>query len=447
MTSLKLNSRSQGAAEYLLNYGWVLIAVLSIGAGMYYLGIFDLSSQSTTVRASGCQKIKPMEPSIILTPSCEFTGIFINGAGSVVNISSIVINNVADKKNCNLGAGTGIFEPGASMTIRASDCCSTNHVPGEAYNLRLNITFKGQIAGVSFDKMDQCVIYGSYAKEYKVPVCSYTCCPTGQACQGTQYSASNCDVCCQGSCVVATTTTTTITTTVAPATTTTIAATTTTTTQSTTTPTTTTTTTTLPACPYSCVTAGGCVNDMTPPDCYWKNVNNSFSCAGNGTVCCQSVNASCPTTTTTTTVLRYVWQSCQAGTNNVRYITSYFTGYQFTPNVNARVTQLCAYLSTTKTVTVKLQNSAYTVIASASVSGTTGQWRCTSITPVNIVAGQTYYVGVEYHYYVDSPGIPKTCSDVQINYGCYEVNNQFSSARTCTTSYMYGIADIQISTP
>lgn len=56
-----LRSNGQGAAEYLLNYGWVIITIVAIGVSMYYLGIFNLSSQSNLVRAPGFSKIKPLE--------------------------------------------------------------------------------------------------------------------------------------------------------------------------------------------------------------------------------------------------------------------------------------------------------------------------------------------------------------------------------------------------
>ncbi|MEM4347016.1 MAG: hypothetical protein QW802_00290 [Candidatus Altiarchaeota archaeon] len=275
-------SKSQGATEYLLNYGWAIILIAAIGVSMYYLGIFNLSSQSTLVKASGFSKIKPLEPSIILTPSCEFTGIFVNGAGSVVNISKIEIYNVVDKKNCDTSKGTGLFDPGDAIEVKAENCCSQDHKPEEQYNLKINISYTSQIAGVRFDTLDQGVIYGAYSKGYKLPKCEeqggFCCAPPFNTCKpGKMLSASDCSPCCQGpgnsNCDKLTTTTTSTTTTSVTTTTTTSTTTstitttkmsTTTTTSSTTTTTTSTTTTTIP-----CYTYDSC-NDCVSHSCVWN---------------------------------------------------------------------------------------------------------------------------------------------------------------------------------
>jgi len=136
-----------------------------------------------------------------------------------------------------------------------------------------------------------------------------------------------------------------------------------------------------------------------------------------------------------------VWQSCQTGTLIASAYTTYFMGYKFRPQTDGQVTKLCGYWPNA-TALVKLQNASYDVIASQTVTSV-GHWSCQSIPPVDVIAGQDYYVGAKYYgYYQGSPGLPKTCNDVYIHSSCYQSNIDKFTSPICQTNYMYGQVDV-----
>ncbi len=53
-----MDSRGQGAMEYLMSYGWAILVVLVVGVTMWQLGVLNLSS-STPATSSGFTTIKP----------------------------------------------------------------------------------------------------------------------------------------------------------------------------------------------------------------------------------------------------------------------------------------------------------------------------------------------------------------------------------------------------
>ncbi|OGY23343.1 MAG: hypothetical protein A2Y57_00040 [Candidatus Woykebacteria bacterium RBG_13_40_7b] len=151
------------------------------------------------------------------------------------------------------------------------------------------------------------------------------------------------------------------------------------------------------------------------------------------------------TLTVTAPVVEYsVWQSCETGTSYPISWTASL-GYKFRPQVNGQVTKLCGYFSGTKWV--KLYNSAYTVLAQTQITAS-GNWVCSSVTPVNLTSSSVYYVVVELGgsggFYRTSPGLPKICNSVAIDACVYQFNtNPLNSGHLETTGGMYGIVDIK----
>jgi hypothetical protein len=234
--------KAQGAMEYLMSYGWAILVIVAIGATMWYLGLFQ-TKQGSTITVSGFYKTKPLEQSIFMTPDCNFSGIFVNGAGSTINVTNIEIYHLGDESYCqDKVSGIGTFGPGVDIPVRQNICCFEKHVAGEAYALRIKVYYTETVAGMQIDRIEKGNIYGTYIKQVKLATCAeqggFCCSPPSNDCQpGTRLAASDCSPCCEGpgssNCIEATTTTTT-----------TEAATTTTTTTITTTTITTTTTTT-----------------------------------------------------------------------------------------------------------------------------------------------------------------------------------------------------------
>lgn len=140
-----------------------------------------------------------------------------------------------------------------------------------------------------------------------------------------------------------------------------------------------------------------------------------------------------------------IWQSCESGKGP--YCGNYWNysmGYKFTPTQSFRVTKLCGYFYGTKWV--KLYDSSYLVLAKAQVTSSYN-WSCSSISPLTLKAGSTYYVVAEiagaYGCYRWFLNLPKTCNTVTINSSVYQYpSGTFNANHYETTSFMYGMVDI-----
>ncbi len=140
-----------------------------------------------------------------------------------------------------------------------------------------------------------------------------------------------------------------------------------------------------------------------------------------------------------------VWQSCETGTLTCGIGWDYSMGYQFTPTKNGQITKLCGQFSGTKSV--RLYNSAYSILASAQVTSS-NSWSCTSLpSAVNVSASQVYYVLAEVAgsgaCYRGGTTFPTTCQGITINASVYDQpSGTFDSSHWSETSNIYGIADI-----
>ncbi len=151
---------------------------------------------------------------------------------------------------------------------------------------------------------------------------------------------------------------------------------------------------------------------------------------------------------TTTAVGAGVLQSCSLITSpSCGQSWDYSMGYKFTPNTNGQITNLCGYFSGTKTV--KLYDSSYNVLASASVTSS-NSWSCTSITPISVTSGSAYYVVAEIGGSggcMQSPiSLPTTCGNIVISANVYQTpSGTFTASHFEDTTSFYGIADVVFS--
>ncbi|MCX5697583.1 MAG: DUF4082 domain-containing protein [Candidatus Omnitrophica bacterium] len=137
-------------------------------------------------------------------------------------------------------------------------------------------------------------------------------------------------------------------------------------------------------------------------------------------------------------------QTCPPAGYTTNNAWDYSMGYRFTPNVNGQITKLGGYFSGTKWV--RLYDASYTLLASAQVMSAYN-WVYTSITPVSVTSGATYYVVVEV---ASSGGVfntyttPNTCGNVTMNASTYQTpSGTFNSGHAETPSYMYGLVDVE----
>jgi len=169
---LNKTGSGQGAFEYLMTYGWAVIVILIMGATLWYLGIFEVEERAITV--SGFSKIRPLAPSILVTPDGNFSGIFVNGAGYVINITNITILNLVGppRKKCDITNGTGNKREGEAFWIRGNDCVDSPKSQGNPYTLSVNISYIGVVSGAEISRQETGVIHGFY--EFHITITTST---------------------------------------------------------------------------------------------------------------------------------------------------------------------------------------------------------------------------------------------------------------------------------
>jgi|GEM_PF-2104397 len=181
------------------------------------------------------------------------------------------------------------------------------------------------------------------------------------------------------------------------------------------------------------VSAGGNVNNCASLSSNDRKNDNNRSNAGN---------------TDANSV--YPWQAAETGTRERFAKVDWHAGYQFTPNKNGRVTQLCGYFDSGATNKVTLFNGTYEELASAQVAGS-GSWRCVDISPVSIEVDKRYYViaRVENNpiYFEYKSGLlPKNSGNVVIEAGIRQtiINSNFKTDIVKYDYMIFGLVDVKI---
>jgi len=87
----------------------------------------------------------------------------------------------------------------------------------------------------------------------------------------------------------------------------------------------------------------------------------------------------------------YLWQSVETGTRDKFDKVDWHAGYQFTPERDGKINQLCGNFAAGVTNRVSLYDGAYKELAGAEVFGN-DSWRCVDISPVEIKTDKRYYV-------------------------------------------------------
>ena len=141
-----------------------------------------------------------------------------------------------------------------------------------------------------------------------------------------------------------------------------------------------------------------------------------------------------------------VWETCSSITPDCDHNWDFIMGYRFVPSVNGSVTKLCGYFAGTKTV--KLYNSSYTLLRSASVTSS-DNWACTAISSVNLNAGETYYVatvlggsGGCIQQGVNLPSGGRMCGYINVYRSIREAGAEITSAHLEDRFSISGLADI-----
>ncbi|MBU4265834.1 MAG: hypothetical protein L6243_05435 [Candidatus Altiarchaeales archaeon] len=153
------DSKGQGAMEYLMNYGWVIVIVVIIGASLWYLGIFDLEQSATSYE--GFTRIRPLVESVIFTTDGDFAARFVNGAGNLITINNIsVVNHDGTECHCTI-QGSSIIRAGIAFDMGGT-ACSADHNVGDPFLIYLTINYTMSMPGMDIEKVENGTIRGRY---------------------------------------------------------------------------------------------------------------------------------------------------------------------------------------------------------------------------------------------------------------------------------------------
>jgi len=168
----KPQARGQGAMEYLMNYGWAILAVMVVGIMMWQLGYLDMHAETITV--SGFSRLRPQLAGTRLATTGDFVATFTNAAGETVVIKDVTMTSdgVTNSITMNGGGAPLCTDKHTSWVMSTESCCAGNDLNacsasvGKGQNFKIHmapdglaIPFKGGEGDVY--KMSVTVVYTS----------------------------------------------------------------------------------------------------------------------------------------------------------------------------------------------------------------------------------------------------------------------------------------------
>jgi len=147
----------------------------------------------------------------------------------------------------------------------------------------------------------------------------------------------------------------------------------------------------------------------------------------------------------------YIWQAVEKGTRDRFSKVDWYAGYQFTPEIDGQINQLCGYFDIGVNNKVSVYNGSYVELASAQIVGN-GSWRCVDISPLAITADNRYYViarieNNSIYFEYKSGMLPRRSGSVIIEAGIRQLAND-NALKTDIVKYDYmilGLVDARVS--
>jgi len=145
--------------EYLMTYGWAILVVMIVGIVMWQLGIFNIGS--TALTSSGFGKLKPQLAGTGMTAGGVFTGVFTNGVGTTVTITSLLVNETMSGGSiCSTSSipSPAAISAGDNFKVTASGCPTGNS--GDVYALKVSLGYSVTVGGITTAHTDSGTIRG-----------------------------------------------------------------------------------------------------------------------------------------------------------------------------------------------------------------------------------------------------------------------------------------------
>ena len=146
----------------------------------------------------------------------------------------------------------------------------------------------------------------------------------------------------------------------------------------------------------------------------------------------------------------YLWQSIRLGREESFDKVDWYAGYQFTPQRDGRVNQVCGYFKSGSTNKVSIYNGSYNELASAQISGSDA-WKCVDIAPVEIKTDKRYYVIARIEdgpvYLDNKPGmLPRSATNALVEAGIRQsaAEGAFGNKVIKYDHSIFGLVDVRI---
>ncbi|MFH1107164.1 MAG: hypothetical protein V1787_04680 [Candidatus Micrarchaeota archaeon] len=128
--------RGQSALEYLVTYGWAILAIVIIAAVLWYTGVFNPSKIAGGGKSGGGFGVFTYSDHTVTTADPFATVKVGNAVGRQINVTAAKVNGV----DCNGNLPTTIA-PNGLVTVTCSSDVSNGLTAGAAYDFGVTISY------------------------------------------------------------------------------------------------------------------------------------------------------------------------------------------------------------------------------------------------------------------------------------------------------------------
>jgi len=146
----------------------------------------------------------------------------------------------------------------------------------------------------------------------------------------------------------------------------------------------------------------------------------------------------------------YIWRAAAAGTVEMFEKVDWHAGYQFTPEEDGNVTQLCGYFDSGAKNRVSLYDGNYKELAGVEIEGR-GGWNCANVAPAKVKADRRYYVITRVEddaiYFAYKSGLlPREAENAVVEYGIRQLgaDGDFGESLKKYDYMVFGLVDAKI---
>ncbi|MCL5011642.1 MAG: hypothetical protein M1594_01980 [Candidatus Marsarchaeota archaeon] len=134
--------KGQSALEYLVTYGWAILAIVIVAAILWYFGVFNPSRFTSSHQCGGFSDFQCLDYAV--NAGGNTTIVLGNKLGTQINVTTIEIGN--STANCSIVSASDISANG-----QVTGTCLSNTMPaanaGNTYNV--NVTFTDMTSGLT----------------------------------------------------------------------------------------------------------------------------------------------------------------------------------------------------------------------------------------------------------------------------------------------------------